>query len=79
PAMSQELKARILEQAPAVIEFWITTMKDKKARWDFRNKAAENLIAYGYGKPKETVDLNAVGEIAYTIIPAKEPKESSDE
>lgn len=63
PAMPDELKTKIREAVPGVIDFWIATYLDEDQDFPYRNKAAENLIAYGYGKPKEIIDLDISGRL----------------
>jgi hypothetical protein len=63
PAMPDELKSKIRNAVPEVINFWINTLNNDEELFINRNKAAENLMAYGYGKPKEIIDLDISGKI----------------
>jgi len=63
PSMPGELKVKICSEIPGVIDFWIATYKNDVETFANRNKAAENLIAYGYGKPKEIMEIEHIGEV----------------
>jgi hypothetical protein len=63
PIMPEELKTKIREAVPGVIDFWIKTYANLEESFPNRNKAAENLIAYGYGKAKEIIDLDLSGHV----------------
>jgi len=67
-AMPEELKKTILDSVPGVVQFWIDTYQDRHAKWEHRNKAAENLVAYGYGKAKEMIDMEHSGKIDGFVI-----------
>lgn len=53
------LGTRAREHAEEVIQFWLDTMRDPKAKPSARMKASENLAAYGYGRPRQTIALKA--------------------
>lgn len=63
PAMPKELKEKLSAEAPGVLEFWIRSYQDESLNWHHRNKAAENLVAYAYGKPKELIDMDVSGRV----------------
>ena len=63
PVIPEELKSKLKDGFTEVIQFWFDTLRNNTERWDYRNKAAENIANYGYGKPKETVDLDVSGRI----------------
>ncbi len=63
PAMPKELKEKLSAEAPGVLEFWIRSYQDENLNWHYRNKAAENLVAYAYGKPKEFIDMDVSGRV----------------
>jgi hypothetical protein len=63
PSMPDELKAKIRNAVPGVIDFWIATYANVEESFANRNKAAENLVAYGYGKAKEIIDLDISGKV----------------
>jgi hypothetical protein len=63
PVIPEELKAKLKDGFTEVIQFWFDTLRNDTERWDYRNKAAENIANYGYGKPKESVDLDVSGKI----------------
>jgi hypothetical protein len=68
PALPEELKVKLKEGAESAVKFWITTLADESASWLHRNKSAENIVAYAYGKPKELVDLDVSGKVeGFTI------------
>lgn len=56
--MPKELKEKLSAEAPGVLDFWIKSYQDSGLKWDFRNKAAENIVAYAYGKPKEIIGFD---------------------
>jgi len=59
----KELKEKLSEEAPRVLDFWINAYQDESLNWNYRNKAAENIVAYAYGKPKEILDMNIEGRL----------------
>jgi hypothetical protein len=61
--MPEELKIKFRDEIPSVVDFWIETYRNTSESFANRNKAAENLIYYGYGKPRESVDLDVSGKI----------------
>lgn len=63
PSMPDELKVKIRSEIPRVVDFWIATYQNESENFQNRNKAAENLVAYGYGKPKESVDVDLSGRV----------------
>jgi hypothetical protein len=63
PTIPEELKTKLKDGFTEVIQFWFDTLRNDTERWDYRNKAAENIANYGYGKPKESVDLDVSGRI----------------
>jgi hypothetical protein len=60
--MPEELKIKLRNEIPKVIDFWIKAYTDTSENFSNRNKAAENLIYYGYGKPKESVEVEHISE-----------------
>ncbi len=58
-----ELKNEAISECPNVMQFWIDTYKDKETKWDFRNKAAENIWFTAYGKHREAIDVDMIGKI----------------
>ena len=58
PALPKELKERLSSETPHVLDFWINSYKNPELKWDFRNKAAEHIVAYAYGKPKEIIGFD---------------------
>ena len=63
PVIPEELKAKLKDGFTEVIQFWFDTLRNNTERWDYRNKAAENIANYGYGKPREAIDLDVSGKI----------------
>jgi hypothetical protein len=63
PSIPDELKAKLKDGYAEAVDFWITTLRDESANWDYRNKAATNIAAYAYGKPKEIIDMDVSGKI----------------
>lgn len=75
PTIPDELKTKLKDGFTEVIQFWFDTLRDTRAKWDYRNKAGENIANYGYGKPKETIDMDISGrveEITLNVIGANE-------
>jgi hypothetical protein len=62
PAIPEELKTKLKDGFEEVIEFWFTTLRDESAPHAYRDKAAEKIAAYAYGKPKEIMEIEHVGE-----------------
>jgi hypothetical protein len=62
PVIPEELKAKLKDGFTEVIQFWFDTLRNDTERWDYRNKAAENIANYGYGKPKESVEVEHISE-----------------
>jgi hypothetical protein len=63
PTMPEELKVKIRAEIPKVVDFWISTYGNEAESFQNRNKAAENLVAYAYGKPKEIIDMDISGKL----------------
>ena len=63
PSIPDELKAKLRDGYAEAVDFWISTLKDDSVNWDYRNKAATNIAAYAYGKPKEIIDMDISGSI----------------
>jgi hypothetical protein len=63
PVIPEELKAKLKDGFTEVIQFWFDTLRNDTERWDYRNKAAENIANYGYGKPRESIDIDHSGSI----------------
>jgi hypothetical protein len=57
-AIPDELKAKLKDGFAEAVEFWFTTMRDESAPFQYRDKAAEKIAAYAYGKPKEIIDMD---------------------
>ena len=68
PTMPDELKVKIRSEIPGVVDFWIDTYKNPNESFINRNKAAENLVAYGYGKAKEIIDMDINGKIDGMVV-----------
>jgi hypothetical protein len=68
PTMPDELKKKIRDAVPGVVDFWIDTYANVDESFTNRNKAAENLMAYGYGKAKEIIDLDISGKVDGMVI-----------
>ena len=63
PAIPDDLKAKLKDGFEEVIEFWFTTLRDESAPHAYRDKAAEKIAAYAYGKPKEIIDMDISGKL----------------
>lgn len=72
PALPKELKERLSSETPHVLDFWIDSYRNPELKWDFRNKAAENIVAYAYGKPKELVDMDITSRSDVTVMAHEE-------
>ena len=58
-----ELKARLKDGFEEAVEFWFRTMRDENAQMQYRDKAAEKIASYAYGKPKEIMEIEHTGEV----------------
>jgi hypothetical protein len=63
PAIPEELKIKLKDGFEEAIEFWFRTMRDENAQMQYRDKAAEKIAAYAYGKPKEIMEIEHTGEV----------------
>jgi hypothetical protein len=63
PSLPEELKTKLRENCPGVLDFWIATYENENESFSNRNKAAENIWNYAYGKPKELIDIDMNGKI----------------
>jgi hypothetical protein len=68
----KELKEKLSAEAPRVLDFWINAYQDESLNWNYRNKAAENIVAYAYGKPKEILDVDISSRNDITILSHEE-------
>jgi hypothetical protein len=79
PVIPEELKAKLKDGFTEVIQFWFDTLRNDTERWDYRNKAAENIANYGYGKPRESIDIDHSGGITGLTIKIIEPDDADTE
>ena len=63
PSLPEELKTKLRAECPGVLDFWIATYANENENFGNRNKAAENIWNYAYGKPKELIDIDMNGKI----------------
>ena len=63
PKIPEETKQKFAQGAVEGIDFWLETLRNVEAKWEHRDRAAEKLVAYGYGKPKEIVDIDLNGRV----------------
>ena len=68
PVIPEELKTKLKEGFTEAVQFWFDTLRDPEAKWDYRNKSAENIANYGYGKPREAIDLEVSGKVDMMTI-----------
>ena len=68
PSMPEELKSKLKKGADEAVAFWLAALSDDSMLWQYRNKAAENIVQYAYGKPKEIIDVDVEGRFeGFTI------------
>jgi len=75
PVMPDELKEKLRGGFTEAVQFWFDTLRDKDAKWEYRDKSAQNIANYGYGKPREAIDLDVSGQIEKIDIRIIDPKE----
>lgn len=63
--MPEQLKQSLREGAEDAVKFWRELVLDSAARPADRNKAAENLCAYAYGKPVQAIDVEERGMVTH--------------
>jgi len=68
PVIPEELKGKLKDGFTEVIQFWFDTLRNPEEKWDYRNKSAENIANYGYGKPREAIDLDVSGKVDMMTI-----------
>ena len=61
--LPEELKTKLRAECPGVFDFWKSTYENENESFSNRNKAAENIWNYAYGKPKELIDIDMNGKI----------------
>lgn len=57
-AIPPELRQSLREGGAAAVSFWRKILADATEKTSDRNRAAENLMSYAYGKPIQPVDLD---------------------
>jgi hypothetical protein len=57
PKLPAELKTKLRKGADKGIAYWLELVSDGEAKPEYRIRAAENLVAYAYGKPAQAVDI----------------------
>lgn len=62
-AIPEELKAKLKDGFAEAVEFWFKTMRDESIQIQYRDKAAEKIAFYAYGKPRESIDIDHSGSI----------------
>lgn len=68
PVIPEELKTKLKDGFTEAVQFWFDTLRDKNAKFEYRNKSAENISNYGYGKPREAIDLDVSGKVDMMTI-----------
>lgn len=63
PSLPEELKTKLRAECPGVLDFWIDMYRNEEESFANRNKAAENIWNYAYGKPKELIDIDMNGRL----------------
>jgi hypothetical protein len=63
PVIPEQLKTTLREGFTECIQFWFDTLRNPEAKWEYRNKSAENISNYGYGKPRESIDVDMTGKV----------------
>ena len=63
PVIPEQLKTTLKEGFTECIQFWFDTLRNPESKWEYRNKSAENISNYGYGKPKESIDVDMTGKV----------------
>lgn len=77
PQIPDELKAKLKDGFEEVVSFWFETLRNEEVKWDYRNRAAENIANYGIGKPREAIDMDISGKLeGFTIEITKKIDES---
>lgn len=68
PSLPDELKTKLKKGSEEAVAFWLATLANEDALWLHRNKSAENIVQYAYGKPKEIIDVDIEGRFeGFTI------------
>jgi hypothetical protein len=62
PSIPDELKTKLKDGLGECVDFWFNTLRDPEQPWSYRDKSAEKIAAYGYGKPKEMIEIEHIGE-----------------
>jgi hypothetical protein len=78
PSIPDELKAKLKDGYAEAVDFWINTLRDDEMNWDYRNKAATNIAAYAYGKPKEIIDMDISGKLEGITVAIVDKSSSRD-
>jgi hypothetical protein len=68
PVIPEQLKTTLREGFTECIQFWFDTLRNPEAKWEYRNKSAENISNYGYGKPRESIDVDMTGKVEGLVI-----------
>ena len=68
PNIPDEVKKLLAEGADKAIRFWLDTLGNEEANMTHRLTAAEKLAAYGFGKPKEIIDMDIDGKVTGITI-----------
>ncbi|MFT3842129.1 MAG: hypothetical protein QM723_34380 [Myxococcaceae bacterium] len=58
PKGIKELRAKCREVTQEVVEFWVATMNNLKAKGADRLRASENIMAYGWGRPLQKIEVD---------------------
>lgn len=59
PKIPDELKSRLKDICPEVVQFWYDTLKDPEAKLNERIKVSELIFERAYGKAPQSLDVNA--------------------
>lgn len=77
-AIPQKLKDKLRAECPGVLDFWIDMYRNEEESFANRNKAAENIWNYAYGKPKELIDIDMNGRLEGLTVEIVKKIDDSD-
>jgi hypothetical protein len=78
-AIPEQLKTTLKEGFEEAVTFWFETLRNPEAKWEYRDKSAQMIANYGYGKPKESIDLDMTSRIEGITVKIVKKFNESDE
>lgn len=72
PSIPEHLKTTLKEGFEESVTFWFETLRNPEAKWEWRDKSAQMIANYAYGKPKELIDIDMNANVNTNVMTFEE-------